>query len=286
METTYDVKIYKILTYKGARKSTYTVRWMVAGKRWREPFGTVALAEGFRSELITATGKGEAFVIATGLPVSHRSKSAAMSWYKFAVEYVDARWAQLGGNSRKNLAKTLTATTVALLRVKPAQFEPAAVRTALREWAFNTNRRRAAPRDVESILRWVERNSLPVSAWEDPDKVDEVLRALDTRLDGRQAAAWSRKRHRRILNVAMKHAMRRRILRANPLPKGKDTTAVTKTTNAVDKRSLMSPDQAAALLDWIRRRPRGGRRLHAFFATLYYCGPRPEEAVAIRVKDV
>ncbi|MEU6004482.1 hypothetical protein [Streptomyces sp. NPDC047453] len=54
----------------------------------------------------------------------------------------------------------------------------------------------------------------------------------------------------------------------------------------MDKRSLMSPDQAAALLDWIRRRPRGGRRLHAFFATLYYCGPRPEEAVAIRVKDV
>ncbi|MFJ3244276.1 tyrosine-type recombinase/integrase [Streptomyces sp. NPDC086782] len=286
METTYEVKIYKILTYKGTRKSTYTVRWVVAGKRWREPFDTVALAEGFRSELIRAAGKGEAFVIATGLPVSHRSKSAAMSWYKFAVEYVDARWAQLGGNSRKNLAKTLTATTVALLRVKPAQFEAAAVRTALREWAFNTNRRGAAPRDVESILRWVERNSLSVSAWEDPDKVDEVLRALDTRLDGRQAAAWSRKRHRRILNVAMKHAMRRRILRDNPLPKGKDTTAATKTTNAVDKRSLMGPDQAAALLDWIRRRPRGGKRLHAFFATLYYCGPRPEEAVAIRVKDV
>ncbi|MGY5106148.1 helix-turn-helix transcriptional regulator [Streptomyces sp. 900105245] len=134
METTYDVKIYKILTYKGARKTTYTVRWVVAGKRWREPFGTVALAEGFRSELIRSTGKGEAFVIATGLPVSHRSKSAAMSWYAFAVEYVDARWAQLGGNSLKNIAKTLTATTVALLRTQPAQFEPAAVRTALREW--------------------------------------------------------------------------------------------------------------------------------------------------------
>lgn len=64
----------------------------------------------------------------------------------------------------------------------------------------------------------------------------------------------------------MKHAMRRRILRANPPPP--------------------SPDQAAALLGWIRRRPRGGRRLHAFFATLYYCGPRPGEAVAVRVKDV
>jgi hypothetical protein len=184
METTYDVKIYKILTYKGARKTTYTVRWVVAGKRWREPFGTAALAEGFRSELIQAMGKGEAFVVATGLPVSHRSKSAATSWYRFAVEYMDFRWPQLGANSRKNTAKALTATTIALLRVQPTQFDPVAVRTALREWAFNANRRAEAPQDVVAILRWVERNSLPVSAWEDPEKVDEVLRAIDTRLPG------------------------------------------------------------------------------------------------------
>ncbi|RSM98906.1 mobile element protein [Streptomyces sp. WAC 01325] len=286
METTYDVKVYKILTYKGARKTTYTVRWVVAGKRWREPFDTIALAEGFRSELIQATGKGEAFVIVTGLPVSHRSKSAAMSWYKFAVQYVDARWSQLGGNSRKNTAKTLTATTLALLRAQPSQFNLVAVRTALREWAFNANRRSEAPRDVVTILRWVERSSLPVSAWEDPEKVDDVLQAIDTRLDGKQAAAWSRKRHRRILNVVMRYAIRRRILRTNPLPKGKEVTTATKTTNAVDKRSLMNSDQAAVLLDWIRRRSRGGKRLHAFFATLYYCGPRPEEAVAMRVRDV
>ncbi|MYT71349.1 MULTISPECIES: site-specific integrase [unclassified Streptomyces] len=286
METTYDVKVYKILPYKGARKTTYTVRWMVAGKAWREPFSTVALAEGFRSELIQATSKGEGFVIATGLPVSHRSKAASMSWYTFAIQYVDARWPQLGGNSRKNTAKTLTAITIALLRARPAQFDPVAVRTALREWAFNVNRRPDAPRDVVIILRWIERNSLPVSSWEDPEKVDEVLRAIDTRLDGKQAAAWSRKRHRRILNVVMKHAIRRRILRANPLPKGKEATTTTKTTNAVDKRCLINPAQAAALLDWVRQRPRGGKRLHAFFAALYYCGPRPEEAVAMRVADV
>ncbi|MET7474246.1 hypothetical protein ABZT17_07760 [Streptomyces sp. NPDC005648] len=137
-----------------------------------------------------------------------------------------------------------------------------------------------------ATLRWVERNSLPVSVWEDPEKVDDVLRAVDTRLDGKQAAAWSRKRHRRILNVVMKYAIRRRILRANPLPKGKEVTTATRTTNAVDKRSLMNPEPAAALLDWIRQRPRGGKRLHAFFATLYYCGPRPEEAVAMRVREV
>ncbi|WP_306336991.1 tyrosine-type recombinase/integrase [Streptomyces sp. KL118A] len=286
METTYDVKVYKILTYKGARKTTYTVRWVVADKSWREPFATVALAEGFRSELIQATGKGEAFVIATGLPVSHRSKAASMSWYKFAVQYVDARWPQLGGNSRKNTAKTLTATTIALLRNQPTQFDPVAVRTALREWAFNTNRRPESPRDVVNILRWIERNSLPVSSWEDAERADDVLYAIDTRLDGKQAAAWSRKRNRRILNVVMKYAVRRRILRTNPLPKGKAATTTAKTTNAVDKRCLINPGQAAALLGWIHRRPRGGKRLHAFFAVMYYCGPRPEEAVAMRVKDV
>ncbi|MFF1563346.1 tyrosine-type recombinase/integrase [Streptomyces sp. NPDC058293] len=259
---------------------------MVAGKRWREPFDTVALADGFRSEMIQATRKGEAFVIETGLPISHRSKSAAMSWYKFAVQYVDARWSQLGGNSRKNTAKTLTAVTVALLRSQPSQFDPVVVRTALREWAFNANRRSEAPRDMVAILRWVERNSLPVSVWEDPDKVEGVLRAIDTRLDGKQAAAWSRKRHRRILNVVMTYAVRRRILRVNPLPKGKGTSAGTKTSNAVDKRSLMNPEQAAAILAWIRYRPRGGERLHAFFITLYFTGARPEEAVALRVDDV
>ncbi|MFE5138247.1 hypothetical protein ACFRDV_11275 [Streptomyces fagopyri] len=77
-----------------------------------------------------------------------------------------------------------------------------------------------APRDVVTILRRVERNSLPVSARlgpsrpvsarEDVERADEVPTAVDTRLDGRQAAAWSRKRHRRILNAVMKHAIRRR----------------------------------------------------------------------------
>ncbi|WP_327748887.1 site-specific integrase [Streptomyces europaeiscabiei] len=54
----------------------------------------------------------------------------------------------------------------------------------------------------------------------------------------------------------------------------------------MDKRSLLNADQAAALLGWIRNRPRGGQRLHAFFATLYYCALRPEEAIAMRVQDV
>ncbi|GGO81065.1 tyrosine-type recombinase/integrase [Wenjunlia tyrosinilytica] len=284
MDTTYDVRVYKILTYKGKRRTTYTVRWEVEGKRYREPFVTFALADAFRSELISSTRRGEAFSIATGRPVSHRSKAASMSWYDFAIQHMDARWPRLAGNSRKNVAKTLMTTTVALLRTQPTQFRPIDVRTALREWAFNANRRADAPPDVVAILKWVERNSLTMASWEDPEKVEAVLTAIDTKLNGAPTAAWSQKRSRRILNVAMKYAMQRNILRTNPLPKGRGTAP--KTSTAVDKRCLLNPSQAAALLGWVRRRPRGGPRLHAFFATLYYAGPRPEEAVAMRVRDV
>ncbi|SPE49829.1 Site-specific recombinase XerD [Streptomyces netropsis] len=282
-DTTYNVRIWKIRPYKGARGTTYTVRWTVDGEEQRQTFSTVAQADAFRSELVTATRKGEAFSIATGLPVSHQSGAGAVSWYDFAVQYVDARWALSAGNSRKNIATALMTTTIALLRREPTGFRPVDVRTALRQFAFNKARRDSAPPEVAAILKWVQRNSHTMAAWEDPAKVDEVLGALATKLDGTPAAASSVRRHRRILNVAMKHAVKHRILRENPLPQ--DRGSIPKTTNAVDKRCLINPHQAAGLLGWVRRRPRTGRRLHAFYATIYYSAPRPEEAVAMHVYD-
>ncbi|MEU2874315.1 site-specific integrase [Streptomyces olivoreticuli] len=277
------MRIWKISAYKGARGTTYTVRWIVAGEVQRRTFATEPLADSFRSGLVTATREGKPFSLATGLPVSHQSGASALNWYDFAVQYADAAWAGSSGNSRKNLAKAFMTTTVALLRKEPTAFEPVAVRTALREWAFNKKQRASAPPDVARILKWVQRNTYSMAAWEDPARVDEVLRALATNLDGTTAAASSVKRNRRILNLAMKYAIRRRILKENPLPQGKGS--VPKTTNAVDKRCLINPKQAAGLLGWVRRRPRTGPRLHAFYATLYYSAPRPEEAVALRVAD-
>ncbi|MBA2950329.1 tyrosine-type recombinase/integrase [Streptomyces himalayensis] len=284
MDTTYNVKIWSIRVYRGKHKTSYSVRWALDGREWRAPFDTRALADAFRSELVSATRRGEAFSLTTGRPVSHQSGASAVSWYDFAVQFADAQWHRTAGNSRKNTAKALMATTVALLRTPPAAFKPVDVRTALREFAFNTRRREEAPPQVAMILNWVERNTLSMAAWEQPVKVDEVLRALGAKLDGTRAAASSVKRNRRILNVAMEYAVKHRILRANPLPKGRGS--VPKTSSAIDKRSLLNPEQAARLLGWVRRRPRGGKRLHAFFATLYYAGPRPEEAVAIDVADV
>lgn len=154
METSYDVRIYKILTYRGSRKTSYTVRWMVAGKPFREPFGTSALADSFRSELVSAARRGEAFSLATGRPISHQSGAGAVSWYDFAIQFPDAQWRRTSGNNRKNVAKALMTTTIALLRAPlPSRFAAIDVRTALREFAFNTRRRKEAPSSTRPMPR-------------------------------------------------------------------------------------------------------------------------------------
>lgn len=87
-------------------------------------------------------------------------------------------------------------------------------------------------------------------------------------------------------NLAMEYAVRHGILRQNPLPKGKGSGGgAPKVAQAIDKRSLLNPEQVTALLDRIGKRPRRGLIYRAFFATLCYAGLRPEEAVALHVSD-
>ncbi|MGK5547058.1 tyrosine-type recombinase/integrase [Streptomyces sp. URMC 127] len=280
----FKVSFYETEVYEGKRGTTYTVRWSVNGKRHGETYKTSPLAESFRAALLVAANNGEPFDVETGRPVSHATPAAEITWYEFALQYVDMKWPRISANNRKNTAKALTKVTIALLRTESKQFDPVDVRKALREYAFNKLRRDEAPPEVRTTLSWIRRHSLPMSAWEDTKHVDHVMLALSTLLDGKRAAASSVNRERRILNVVIKYAIREKILKTNPLPKGKDENAPPKAPQAIDKRSLLNPTQVAFLLAWIADRPRTGPRLHAFFATLYYAGLRPEEAVALRGK--
>ncbi|MBV9023095.1 MAG: tyrosine-type recombinase/integrase [Streptomycetaceae bacterium] len=285
MDSSFDVRIYAIETNKRAKGNSYTLRWKVGGRKHSKTYSGKALADARRSELMAAHKKGEPFSVTLGLPISFTSKAAETNWYDFALEYTDAKWPRSSANTRKNIAKAMTAATVALLRTPVRQFDPVQVRTALREFAFNTKRRAEAPDEVRVILEWVQRNTLAMDAWEDPGKVETVLAALGTRLDGTAAAASSVLRNRRIMNLAMGYAIKHQILRSNPLPKGRGEGTAPKVAQAIDKRSLLNPGQVAQLLEWIGERPRRGRLYRAFFATLYYAGLRPEEAVALRVSD-
>jgi hypothetical protein len=64
--TTYDARVYRTEVYKGSEVTTYKVRWKVGGRLWKEGFRTAAQADSFRSALLTAARRGEAFSLATG----------------------------------------------------------------------------------------------------------------------------------------------------------------------------------------------------------------------------
>ncbi|GGP84058.1 tyrosine-type recombinase/integrase [Streptomyces sindenensis] len=284
MDTTFDVRVWQIERGSGKLRESYGVRWSVAGKRHRKTFQTFALADGFRAELVTATHAGEPFNMSSGLPERHEPRASTVGWYDFAVQFADAQWPRVSANHRKNTARTLMIVTTALMDRDPPGVPSRRVRTALSDWAFNTNRRDEAPDDVAAVLGWVRRHTPTMDAWTDPLIVQDVLLVLGTLLDGRRAAASSVKRHRRVLHLLMRYAIVRGILPSDPVPESRSLTQ--RSAGAIDRRRLLNERLAAQLLDWIRDRPRSGQRLQAFFATLYFTGLRPEEAVALRVSDL
>jgi hypothetical protein len=113
--TTFNVRVYRTEVYKGAEVTTYKVRWKVGGRLWKEGFRNAAQADSFRSALMTATRKGEAFSLATGRPMAWERAKAVISWYEFACAYVDMKWKQASAKYRKDIARALTAATPAML---------------------------------------------------------------------------------------------------------------------------------------------------------------------------
>ncbi|MFB6396718.1 tyrosine-type recombinase/integrase [Polymorphospora lycopeni] len=281
MTTTYDVRIWAIEVYEGKRTQTYWVCWKVAGERQKEPFKTVALAESFRSDLIAASRKGEAFEVETGLPVSMRRKNASMSWYELACSFADMKWPHVAATTRRTHAEALTALTVLMLTGTRGRPDGKLLRYALGRWAFNTARRTGqdVPERVRLALDWVKRNSRNVSSLSRPDVLRPVLDGLTVRLDGKPAAPSVISRRRKIFNTALEYGVEKRLLSANPLPdlKWKPPKIVT----TIDKRSVANPVQARTLLEGVREQGRIGPRMVAFYACLYYAAMRPEEAVRL-----
>jgi len=280
-ETSYNIKIWKTEKYEGKQVTTYTVRWSVAGRRWRAAHRTRALAESFRSQLVSAAREGQAFDVATGRPVSMlRAETAVTTWYDFACQYVDMKWPAAAGKYRKSIAEAMTSATVALL---PEGGRPsgARLRPALTNWAFNTRQRPGPlPPEVEQVLAWVTANSPAVGVFSDPAVLRSVLDAMATKLDGGRAAGTVVNRKRAVLSNALSYAVELGVLPANLI--GSINWKAPKSSGVVDRRCVPNPEQARALLDAVRITPRSGKRLYAFFACLYYSALRPEEAVNLR----
>ncbi|MEV4533398.1 integrase [Asanoa sp. NPDC049518] len=280
MDTSYDVRIWKTDVYQGKRANTHYVRWSVAGKRHKKPFKSAALADSFRSDLVVAARKGEAFEVSSGLPLSVQRAAGEIAWYQFACQYADYKWPKAAATTRRSNAEALTAITILMLSDEPrGRPDAREIRSALRLWAFNKTRRDDTPAEIRRVLRWVAQHSRPVASLADAQLTRSVLDGLTVRLDGQPYAPTVVNRYRIVLNAAVEHAVERKLLRANPIPALKWKRP--KPNISVDPRHVPNPMQARTLLEAVRSSSRSGPRLVAFFGCLYYSAMRPEEAAAL-----
>jgi integrase len=282
--TTYDARVYRTEVYQGSEVTTYKVRWKVGARLWKEGFRNAAQADSFRSALLTAARKGEAFSLATGRPTAWERTKADTSWYEFACAYVDVKWKQASAKYRKDIARALTAPTPVMLAEARGRPDDADIRRALVRWGFNTKQRSDPPAEVAEVLAWVARNSAPISALAEASTARKMLGLATGRLDGKTAAASTARRNRTILANAMDYAVELGLLETNPIRRIKWTAP--KVSSQVDRRSVVNPRQARALLEAVRAQQPSGPRLVAFFAVMYYAGLRPEEAINLAVENV
>jgi site-specific recombinase XerD len=116
-----------------------------------------------------------------------------------------------------------------------------------------------------------------VSALAEVTMARRMLDQATGRLDGKNAAASTARRNRIILANAMDYAIELSLLEVNPIRRIKWT--MPKVSSQVDRRSVVNPRQARALLEAVRVQQPSGPRLVAFFAVMYYAGLRPEETI-------
>lgn len=278
---TYDIRIWQIHRYQGKRGTTYTVKWRVGGRKQQRTFSTLKLAEAFRSDLLIAARKGVLFDLATGLPITMRRQQGAETWFEHAKDFVTEKWPHVSPRHRKGIAETLTNVTVALVSTAEGAPSEVELRQALYRWAFNAPAQRGdVPDEYFTAVQWLERASIPLNSLQEAPVLRRALSVLSTTLDGRAAAPSTVARKRAVFHNALEYAVELGHFESNPLKKVKWRPG--RTTEAVDRRVVVNPTQARALLGAVRE---VAPAVEGFFACLYYAGLRPAEARNLRLSN-
>ncbi|GAA3424620.1 tyrosine-type recombinase/integrase [Streptosporangium nondiastaticum] len=287
MTVTYEVRIWEVRRNQSSKAPSFEARWKVGSKSRSKTFRTKALAENFLSDLRQAARKGEAFDVATGLPVSMLADAepSGPSFMQFAQSYVVSRWRTTAPRTRETEAYALLSLIPALVADVPGRPEDDELRQVLRNHVLLPEGRRGTLTRAQTMaLRWLEKASLSLADLQEARIVRTALDAISVTFDGKEAAANTVRRKRAILHHLLELAVEQKVFPTNPLQeiKWKPPKAVT----VVDPRTVINPAQARQLLATMPKVGRTrGARLKAMFACIYYAGLRPEEAADLRLKN-
>ena len=129
-------------------------------------------------------------------------------------------------------------------------------------------------------MRWLTANTVRLTDLEDAALIRKALDVLALRLDGSPAAANTVARKRAVFYGTLRYAVELRLLTAHPMDHVQWTAP--KSNEEVDRRSVVNPKQALALLAAVHDK---APKLVAFFACMYYAALRPAEALHLRLDD-
>lgn len=298
---TYDVKVHTTQV-RPDRAKPYRVRWRVGAKPHSKSFRLKGQADGRRSQLTAALGRGEQFDVETGLPVSEikqaeerEKEQNKVTWHTHSLDYVRMKWPRIAAKHRASIADAL-ATAAPVLVAEGAKGAPRVrvLREALYAWDFRMVRnnegklvRRAEvekpPEAIAEALSWISKHSLSITEVAHPEVVRKALEAISILLNGTPASENTTRRKRMVLSNAFTYAIERGHLEGNPLKKV-DWQAPP-TDDEVDFRFVPDPKLARALIQGVRDQGARGEHLEAFFGCLYYAAMRPAEIAALNDSD-
>ncbi|MFF4220017.1 tyrosine-type recombinase/integrase [Streptomyces nondiastaticus] len=280
MGLSYRVRFWDIRERPG-RRSPFEVRWTVDGRERSESYSTIGLAESRWSKLMTLAREGEAFDVQTRLPISElRAIKQKFTWYQHAHDYIDQKWDQTPGNTRRTLADAMATITPALVKPGSSYPDHRVLRRALYSWAFNKRAWENEPSEEwRQAIRWIEQRSLPIGSLEDPAVVRQALDALTLKLDGASAAAKTALRKRAAFSDSLGLAVEKGYFTANPLAGVK--WRAPQSTEEVDPQCVPNPAQVRKLLEAVRSLGGRGPHLEAFFGCMYFAAMRPAEVIRL-----
>jgi integrase len=274
----YDVRIWGIRLYKGAKKTTYTVRWAVAGKPFPMTFETRKLAESFRSKLMIAAKEGIPFDRTSGLPETMMREQNGHTWYELACAFIDMKWPHASARHRKGLAEALATITPALVTSDRGAPDATSLRHALYTWSFNPSARATEPpEEIKHTARWIAGNTMGLTDLADAAVIRRALDALSVKLDGKAAAPATISRKRAALYSALRYGVELGWLDSNPIDRIQ--WKMPKNTEVVDRRVVVNHGQARALLAAVREIEPA---LEAFYGCMYYAALRPAEVLHLQ----
>ncbi|MFF7703554.1 tyrosine-type recombinase/integrase [Streptomyces lydicus] len=289
---TYEVEIWSIRSRKN-RPKPFELRWRVGTRPHSKSYKTKAQADGRRSELLAALRDRQQFDEESGLPANELDALNSPTWYDHSVAYALMKWPQAAAKQRANIAESLATVTPVFVSTSRGAPAPAVLRMALHQWAYRAIRTpdgrltpraqgEAPPAEVEAALAWLAKNSLKLNAAAKPDQLRKALDALSLKLDGNTAAQTTIRRKRTVLNNALRFAVERGKLPANPLQRV--DWAAPPNDDEVDFRFVPDARLARALLEAVRGQGDRGEHLAGFFGCVYYAGMRPSEVAALDEK--